>query len=70
MKKALLVGAGLIFALSALARSYSLTDQPWRLKPFAGEPAPARLKYEFDESSWISQQQPVGNIAELKVGER
>ena len=58
MKKAFVFWAGVLFAVTALARSYSLTDQQWRLKPFAKDPDPAWLKYEFDDSSWISQKQP------------
>ena len=45
-------------ALPALGQNFSLTEPPWKLKPFAGEPDPAWLDFGFDDSSWISQKLP------------
>jgi len=58
MKKILVLGAGIFFAFSALAGNLSLTGREWRLKPFTGEMDQTWLKYDFDDSGWLAQEQP------------
>ena len=58
MKKFAVVAVGILFAFAVLAKDYSLTDQPFKLKPFEGNPDKAWMAYDFDDSSWISQKQP------------
>ena len=58
MKRLVVFFACFLFAFSVLAKSYSLTSEPWRLQPFDREPDPAWLAYDFDDSSWLAQKQP------------
>jgi len=58
MKKFLVLAAGVLLAFSVSAKEYSLTKEPWRLKPFEGSPDQSWMSYGFDDSSWVSQKQP------------
>lgn len=57
-KIGLLVAAVYLAALPAFAASYSLTEQPWKLKPYVGEMDRAWLAYDYDDSAWLSQKLP------------